>query len=618
MAFSSGTGVAGEYTVATVTNDNVFTYTAGTSLTTSGNCTVNRTYSVDKWEDCLVGDDVTVPEPSFIGKGINKMLFFRNRMVLLSDENVIMSRPGDFFNFWPKTAVTFTATDNVDISCSSEYPAIVYDGIQVNTGLLLFTKNQQFMLTTDSDVLSPNTAKINALATYNFNFKTNPISMGTTVAFLDNAGMYSRFFEITAVLREGQPEVLEQTKPVSKSFPKDVDIIANSRENSIIFFAKTGGKKIYAYRYFSGIEKRLQQAWFQWEVSGAIQHMAMLDDSLYVAIRNRGADVLQKFSIKIDDNSYTLVDDQGTLLDDSDDITYRVHLDNAVAIPHTSLTVTTADGTANTLPIHTSFALPTGFNKSNLIGTYARSGYTVTVTLAGHEFVDGQRVHLEFTSGSATSGEYTVLTSSANAFTITDTFSGTTNGAVTINAVSAAVVVPTGTDKTFEGVYAKTTTYTDSGSRVKLPGNWKTYEDASGNEITPPSNIIFGYLFDMEVKFPTIYKQERGVQEGAYRTDIHSTLVVHRVKLSLGPTGVYDIEVKKTGKDAYIETFESATTNAYLANDITYTADQKVTLPIYERNINLDLTLKSTHASPATLYSLSWEGDYTDGYYKRV
>ena len=39
------------------------------------------------------------------------MVFFRNRMVMLSEENVIMSRPGDFFNYWPKTAVTYTASD---------------------------------------------------------------------------------------------------------------------------------------------------------------------------------------------------------------------------------------------------------------------------------------------------------------------------------------------------------------------------------------------------------------------------------------------------------------------------------------------------------------------------
>lgn len=43
------------------------------------------------WENRLVGDTTTAPEPSFIGKTINKMLFFRNRFVMLSDENVIMS-----------------------------------------------------------------------------------------------------------------------------------------------------------------------------------------------------------------------------------------------------------------------------------------------------------------------------------------------------------------------------------------------------------------------------------------------------------------------------------------------------------------------------------------------
>ena len=39
---TSGTGVDGTYTVATVTSSSVFTYTAGTSLTTSGNVTLLR------------------------------------------------------------------------------------------------------------------------------------------------------------------------------------------------------------------------------------------------------------------------------------------------------------------------------------------------------------------------------------------------------------------------------------------------------------------------------------------------------------------------------------------------------------------------------------------------
>ena len=122
----------------------------------------------------------------------------------------------------------------------------------------------------------------------------------------------------------------------------------------------------------------------------------------------------------------------------------------------------------------------------------------------------------------------------------------------------------------------------------------------------------------MEVGFPTLYKQERGVESGSYRADIHSTLILHRVKFSFGPLGVYDVIVKKTGKDDYIETFEALASDAYVTNTISFEADKKVTIPIYEKNINLDLSIKSTHPSPSTLYSLTWEGDYTDGYYKRV
>ena len=220
------------------------------SFTSTGTSNYVRAIATPQWDNAIVGDEVTNPEPSFIGKGISKMLFFRNRFAILADENIVLSRPGDFTNFFAKSAITLIASDPIDISASSEYPAVIYDGIQVNTGLVLFTKNQQFMLTTDSDTFSPTTAKINALSTYNFNFATNPISLGTTIGFLDNAGKFSRFFEMANVQREGEPQVIEQSAVVSRLFEKDLKLISNSRENSVIFFSEEGTNTLYGYRYF--------------------------------------------------------------------------------------------------------------------------------------------------------------------------------------------------------------------------------------------------------------------------------------------------------------------------------------------------------------------------------
>ena len=266
------------------------------------------TLSQVDYEQANAGDTTattgTNPRASFVGKTINKMVFFRNRLVMLSDENIIMSRPGNFFNFWARTAVTFSNIDVIDISVSSTYPAIVYDAIQVNAGLLVFTKNQQFLLTTDSDVLSPMTAKINALSNYNFNFKTNPISLGTTVGFLDNANKYSRFFEISNLLREGEPIVVEQSKVVSSLFNDDLKLISNSRENSVIFFSEEDTSTLYGYRYFQSGNERKMESWFSWTLTGTIRYHCMLDDALYVVVKNGTKDQLLKYSIQLDSSSH--------------------------------------------------------------------------------------------------------------------------------------------------------------------------------------------------------------------------------------------------------------------------------------------------------------------------
>ena len=475
----------------------------GSSYTISG-----VSYTVPQWDDALVGDDITNPEPSFIGKQINKMLFFRNRLCLLSDENIILSRPGDFYNFFNKSAIQFVASDPIDIAASSEYPAILYDGIQVNTGLVLFTKNQQFMLTTDSDTFSPTTAKINALSSYNFNFATNPISLGTTIGFLDNAGKFSRFFEMTNILREGEPQVIEQSAVVSKLFEKDLKLISNSRENSVVFFSEEDSSTLYGYRYFDQIEDRKLASWFKWTVTGTIQYHCMQDDNLYVVVRNNNKDQLLKYSIKMDSNTFALAEN-------------RVHLDHLMSTSGWSYNATTRKSTK---------AKPTGLESTN--------------QLAAYDVDTGNNL-----------GRY---------------------GLITIN-----------------------------GSNLELDGDW------SGE------TFLIGYQYTMEVNLPTIYFL---TQSGTnWKADTRANTILHRVKFGFGPVGIYETTLSRTGRVDYTEVFEVASANQYVANTGAITDDNILrTVPIYDRNINVALTLKSTHPAPATVHNMTWEGVYTKNNYERV
>ena len=98
--------------------------------------TATTTFTVKQftYEDRRVGDENTNPMPTFVGKRINKVLFFRNRLALLAGENVILSRPGTLGtpDFFIESALSVSAADPIDISAASMFPSELFDGIEVN------------------------------------------------------------------------------------------------------------------------------------------------------------------------------------------------------------------------------------------------------------------------------------------------------------------------------------------------------------------------------------------------------------------------------------------------------------------------------------------------------
>ena len=88
----------------------------------------------------------------------------------------------------------------------------------------------------------------------------SPISLGTTVAYIDNSGRFSRFNEMANTGREAEPNIVEVSKVVPTLLPNDIDLITNSRENSIVIIGKTGTDEVFGYKYFQTAEKRQQAA----------------------------------------------------------------------------------------------------------------------------------------------------------------------------------------------------------------------------------------------------------------------------------------------------------------------------------------------------------------------
>ena len=462
-----------------------------------------------------VGDTFTNPMPSFVGKRINKVLFFRNRLALLAGENVVTSRPGTLGepNFFIETALTVSVADPVDISAASMFPSDLFDGIEINAGLLVFSTNQQFLLASDDTVFNPDTAKLRSIATFNYNENMAPISLGTTVAYIDNSGKFSRFNEMANSAREGEPNIIEVSKVVPTLLPKDIDLMTNSRENSLVLIGKTGTDEVFGYKYFQTAEKRVQAAWFKWKLNNPLTYHFIINDEYFFLDSDY---YLQSIKLVQADSDPSIV---------QDNVDFLLHLDNH----------TTVSGGS--------------YSASTNLTTFSSVSWLSSVTTPNHDLV----------------------------------------------------VIDTNTNSTRLGRYAKPTV---SGTSFTLPGNWSS------------ATLTIGYIYPYQVKIPTLYPTKIDGQRST--ADVNSSLVLHRVKFHFGKIGLYETTLERVGKTDYTEVYESTELDEYDASDAPYLEEFIKTIPVYEKNTNVEITLKSSHPAPATLRSMSWEGDYSPKYYRRV
>ncbi len=490
-----------------------------TGLANQGTSSEIATFTVKQftYQDRRVGDDNTNPMPTFVGKRINKVLFFRNRLALLAGENVILSRPGTLGtpDFFIESALTVSASDPIDISAASMFPSDIFDGIEINAGLLVFSTNQQFLLSTDDTVLNPDTAKLRSVSTFNYNKDIPPISLGTTISYLDNSGKFSRLNEMANTSREGEPDVVEISKLVPTLLPKNLDLLTNSRENSLILIGKTNSDIVFGYKYLAIGDKRQQQAWFKWKLNNPLLYHFIINDEYFFLDTDN---FLQSIKLVQSDTDPVIT---------QDDILYQIHLDN-----HTTVTGGVYNASTN---------LTTFTNQSDWIDQVTSPNYSLAI--------------IDLNTNSTRLARYALPT--------------------VIN-----------------------------GDDFTVPGDWST------------GSFTIGYLYEYLIKFPRIYPKKISGEKSF--ADVNSSLILHRLKLHFGKIGLYETTLTRVGKSDYTEVYESPLLDEYEASDAPYLEEYIKTIPVYEKNKNVDITLKSSHPAPATLRAMAWEGDYSPLFYKRA
>jgi hypothetical protein len=135
------------------------------------------------WQDRKVGDNTTAPVPTFIDKTINDSFFYQNRLGFLSDDTVVMSQAGDYFNFFQGSAIAISDADPIDMSVSTTRPATLKSAMGTPAGLLMFAENSQFLMSTQDVAFGPSTVKIDESSSFSYKSDIHPVETGVSILF---------------------------------------------------------------------------------------------------------------------------------------------------------------------------------------------------------------------------------------------------------------------------------------------------------------------------------------------------------------------------------------------------------------------------------------------------
>ena len=271
------------------------------------------TYQPPKWTDRVCGDLETNKTPSFLNpsgvstKKINDIFFYKNRLGLLSEENIIFSESGEYFNFFKTTMTQNLDADPIDIASSSVNVSNLNYAIPFFDRLLLFAENSQFSII-GAENLTAKTASIQLTTNFSAIPEVSPVATGKNVYFPYYKDSYSGIKEYFLNPENGYMDANEITLNIPKYIEgKIAKLTASDTENTIaVLTKKTFGDAsvnniLYIYKYLNIGSEKVQGAWskFLFSPSDRILNIFFKKEILYI-LTERKEDSYSLYLEKID------------------------------------------------------------------------------------------------------------------------------------------------------------------------------------------------------------------------------------------------------------------------------------------------------------------------------
>jgi hypothetical protein len=257
------------------------------------------------WVQRKKGDEDSNPAPSFNGNKISNMFFFKNRLGFTSEENVILSETGEYYNFWATTAMEVLDSDPIDAAVDSDTVSIIRNVNATAGSLTLWADNAQFVLS-GGDVLSPATTRISKTSGYYCNNNIAPVLVDNEIVFFRVVNNeFDALSYSPASLNTDTSTASSITSHIKGYLPSTINNVVVSSSSNLIFFTDSADSHtIYVYRYYAKGTEKVMSSWFKWTFESAINAIEILDNVLFILCNARDIAIVNLDTLDINEQFY--------------------------------------------------------------------------------------------------------------------------------------------------------------------------------------------------------------------------------------------------------------------------------------------------------------------------
>lgn len=241
-----------------------------------------------------IGDDISNPQPAFVGKQITYLGVFQSRLLVGSGGTLTLSKTDDYLNFYRSTVLTVPADDSFEMtpqgSESDELRySVLYDQNQV-----IFGKRRQYLIS-GAQSLTPTSANMPVMSNYRDVVDTPPIAAGGLIFYTKRTGGSSGFHQIQPGQNYNSPDSFPISSQLTDYITGGIVGMTYLPGTPSYLFARSDGYRngLYVFSYLDVQGGRKLDSWSKWEFSSLLGNIigisSLVDKLLIFSIRSRGS-----------------------------------------------------------------------------------------------------------------------------------------------------------------------------------------------------------------------------------------------------------------------------------------------------------------------------------------